>query len=149
MVSKYVVRLTTEERQRLSRLISVGKAAAYRRKHAAVLLKVDEGDGGSGWTDEKATESCAVSVRTVANLRRRFVEQGLEAALNRQKQSRLSRQPILDGEKEAKLVALCCGTVPAGHGRWTLRLLADKLVELEIVDSISHETVRQYLKKTS
>jgi transposase len=114
-----------------------------------VLLKVDEGDGGAGWTDEKATESCDVSVRTVANLRRRFVEQGLEAALNRQKQSRLSRQPILDGEKEAKLVALCCGTVPAGHGRWTLRLLADKLVELEIVDSISHETVRQCLKKTS
>jgi hypothetical protein len=86
---------------------------------------------------------------TVENLRKSYVLEGLEAAVERKKQCRPSRQPVLDGAKEARLVALCCGTVPAGHGRWTLRLLADKLVELKVVERISYETVRQALKKTT
>jgi len=88
-------------------------------------------------------------VRTVENVRKRLVLEGMQFALNRRKQVRPSRRKILDGEKEAKLVAVCCGAVPSGHARWTLRLLADRLVELEIVDSVSHETVRQCLKKTN
>ena len=90
-----------------------------------------------------------MSVVTIEKIRKAYVLEGLEAASDRKKQCRPSRQPVLDGAKEARLVALCCGTVPAGHGRWTLRMLADKLVELQVVESISHETVRQTLKKTN
>ena len=109
----------------------------------------DCGRHGPAWKDEAITEACSVTVRTVENIRRRLVLDGLDSALNRKPQARLSRQKILDGEKEAKVIALCCGAKPAGHARWTLRLLAERAVELEIVESVSHETVRQCLKKTS
>lgn len=149
MAKRYLVKLDTLERNELSQLVKREKVAAKKRTHAQVLLLADCGRHGPAWTDEAVANACQVTVRTVENIRKRLVLEGLEAALNRKPQVRLSRQRILDGEKEAKVVALCCGAKPAGHARWTLRLLADRIVELDIVESISHETVRQCLKKTS
>lgn len=147
MTKRYVVRLTDDERRELSSLVSKGKAAAYKIRHANILLKVDL--DGPGWNDERAAEAFGCHVNTVGNLRRRLVEQGLEAALERKAQTRRSRDVTCDGAAEAKLIALRCGEPPAGFARWTLRLLADQAVELEIVPAISHETVRQVLKKTN
>jgi hypothetical protein len=123
--------------------------AAQKRKRVQVLLKADASPDGPAWIDSRIAEAFDISVVAVENLRKRYVLEGLAATLDRKKQCRPSRQPVLDGAKEAHLVALCCGTVPAGHGRWTLRLLADKLVELQLVESISRETIRQALKKTN
>ena len=147
-MKRHVIRLSEGERNRLTALVSKGKAAARKRLHAQVLLKADVSAAGAGWTDRQIVEALGVGERTVQAIRQRCVEEGLDAALERKKQCRPSRQRVLDGAKEARLVALCCGKVPAGQARWTLRLLADELVRLEIVDSISHETVRQALKKT-
>lgn len=149
MSKRYVVKLDKNERTELSQLVKQDKVAAKKRTHAQVLLLADAGRQGPGWTDEAIAEACRVTVRTVENIRKRLVLEGLEAALNRKPQARLSRSKILDGEKEAKVIALCCGAKPAGHARWTLRLLAERAVELDIVESVSHETVRQCLKKTS
>jgi len=146
MHKKYIVRLSDEERAQLTELTRKGKAAALKIRHAHILLKADA--HGSAWTDAKIAESFAVSVNTVLGVRQRLVEHGLEAALNRKPQQRPSRTPRLDGEGEARLIALRCGEPPAGHARWTLRLLADQAVALDIVETISHETVRQALKKT-
>lgn len=146
MNKKYIVRLTEQEREQLDALMRKGKSAAYKIKHAHILLKADA--DGAAWSDEEISAACSVHTRTVAGLRERFVEQGLEAALNRKKQERPSQQPIFDGEAEARLIALGCSEPPQGHARWTLRLLADTVVELEIVASTSHETVRRTLKKT-
>jgi transposase len=145
----YVVKLDKDERKELSQLVKAELVAAKKKTHAQVLLLADCSSQGSAWKDEAIAEACQVTVRTVENIRKRLVLEGLEAALNRKRQVRPSRQKVLDGEKEAKVVALCCGAKPAGHARWTLRLLAEKIVELEIAESISHETVRQCLKKTS
>jgi hypothetical protein len=149
MHKRYVVKLDKGERKELSQLVKKENVAAKKRTHAQVLLLADCTPQGPGWTDEAIAEACQVTVRTVENIRKRLVLEGVEAALNRKPQVRLSRQKILDGGKEAKLIALCCGARPAGHARWTLRLLAERIVELDIVESISHETVRQCLKKTS
>jgi transposase len=149
MVKRYVVRLTEEERNALVEILGRERLGAQKRRRAQALLKADAGPAGPAWVDTRIAEAFGVSVVMVEHLRQRYVLEGFEAALERKKQCRPSRQRILDGEKEARLVALCCGKVPAGRGRWTLRLLADELVELEIVDSISHETVRQVLKKTN
>jgi hypothetical protein len=146
MTKKYIVRLSDEERNQLTALTSKGKAAAYKIRHAHILLKADA--DGPAWTDVKIAESFSISVNTVLGVRQRLVEQGLEAALNRKKQDCPSRAPLLDGAGEARLIALRCSEPPAGHARWTLRLLADQAVALEIVEAISHETVRQALKKT-
>jgi transposase len=148
-MKRYVIRLSKEERKRLTALVCKGRAAARKRLHAQVLLKADVSAAGAGWTDQQIVEALGIGERTVQAIRQRCVEEGLDAALERKKQCRPSRQRILDGAKEARLVALCCGKVPAGQARWTLRLLTDELVRLEIVDSVSHETVRQALKKTS
>jgi transposase len=145
--AKYVVRLTNEERATLESLVGDRRAAADKRLRARMLLKADVGVGGPGWTDAKIAEAFEVGVSTIHRLRQRLVEDGLEAALVRKPKSR-HRLPKLDGEKEARLVALACSDPPEGRGRWTLQLLADKLVELEVVDSISDETVRLRLKKT-
>jgi transposase len=145
MNKKYIVRLADEERSQLAELTRKGKAAAYKIRHANILLKADA--DGPAWTDERIAESFCVSVNTVLGVRQRLVEQGLEAALNRKKQARPSRSPLLDGAGEARLIALRCSAPPTGRGRWTLRLLADQAVALEIVEAISHETVRQVLKK--
>jgi len=146
---RYVVELELEERARLERMVSVGKRAAAKLTHARVLLQADQSAAGRGWPDARIAEGLGVTTRTVENIRRRFVEQGLQAALERKKQCRPSRERLLDGAKEAKLVAICCSKAPNGRRHWTLQLLADRLVELNIVDSISYETVRRTLKKTS
>jgi transposase len=145
MNKKYIIRLSDEEREQLAELTRTGKAAAYKRRHAQILLKADA--DGPAWTDERIAESFSVSVNTVLSVRQRVVEQGLEAALNRKKQAQPSRRPLLDGAGEAWLIALRCSAPPRGHARWTLRLLADQAVVLEIIEAISHETVRQTLKK--
>ena len=149
MNKKYIVRLTETERAELMKLVCRGKAARQKRTHARVLLKADCGAGGPGWTDQRIAEAVELHKNTIGGIRERFVEQGLEAALNRKKRQQPPREHKLDGRQEAKLIALGCSEPPAGRCSWSLRLLADKMVALEIVDSISHETVRQTLKKTS
>jgi transposase len=148
-MEKYIVELTSEERKELSELVSKGKAAARKITHARILLQSDASAGGPSWTDKQISEAFGVHTNTVHGVRRRFVEHGLGAALDRKKQDHPSRRRLVDGDLEAHLVALRCGDPPEGTDRWTLRLLAEKLVELEIVPNISHETVRQALKKTS
>jgi transposase len=147
MARKYVVRLSVEEREALELLVKKGKTQAYRIKHANIMLAVDR--DGSDWSDEEAAEAFGCHVNTVANVRQRFVEQGLEAALERKKQSSPSRERILDGEKEARLIAIACSAPPEGRSKWTLQLLADKLVALEVVERVSDQTVRRTLKKTN
>jgi len=145
MLKNYIVRLSQEERQTLQDLVSTGKAAAYKIKHANILLNIDV--NGQGWTDSEAATANSSHRNTVANLRERLVNVGLESALNRKARKMPPRQRIIDGEAEAKLIALRCGEPPAGQARWTLRLLANQAVELEILPAVSHETVRQVLKK--
>ena len=148
-MKKYRVTLTADERHHLTTLIAAGKAAAQKLAHARILLKADQADGGPGWTDDRIAEAVEVSTDTVARVRQRFVEDGLDAALARKPQARPSRERTLDGRAEARLVALACSAPPDGRKRWTLTLLADRLVELEVVDSIGRETVRQTLQKTT
>ncbi len=148
-MKKYRVTLTYEERQGLHHLTSAGKAAARKLTHARILLKADAAPGGPAWTDDRIAEAFDVSTDTVGRIRRRFVEQGLDAALVRKPQARPSREPVLDGAAEARLIALACSSPPGGRKAWTMRLLADKLVELEVVPSISDETVRRSLKKAN
>src|SRR5262249_50303100 len=148
-MKKYIVTLTAEERRGLHDLIAAGKAAAQKLAHARLLLKADAADGGPAWPDHRIAEALEVSTATVERVRQRFVEQGLEAALVRKPQDRPSRLPKLDGRAEARLIALACSAPPEGRREWATQLLADKLVELEVVDSISDETVRRALKKTN
>lgn len=147
MGKKYVVRLSEEEHKELQSLVKKGTVKAYRVKHANILLKADA--NGPGCTDEKIAEAFGCHFNTVVQVRRRLVEEGLERALGRKKQDRPSRAKLLDGEQEAQLIALSCGPPPEGRARWTLRLLSQRLVGMEIVETISHETVRKVLKKTS
>ncbi len=148
-MEKYVVELTSEEQEELAQLVSKGKAAARKITHARILLQANESQGGPAWTDIRISQAFGVHTNTIHGIRRRFVEDGLQAALERKKQDSPSRKRIVDGDAEARLIALRCGDPPEGTNRWNLRLLADKLVELEIVPSICHETVRKTLKKTS
>jgi transposase len=148
-MKKYKVTLTADERQFLHDLIAAGKAAAQKLTHARILLKAEAAPFGPGWIDDRIAEAVEVNVTTVERVRQRFVEQGLEAALVRKKQARPSRERTLDGDGEARLIALACSQPPQGRSAWTLQLLADQLVELHVVDSISGETVRQVLKKTN
>ena len=145
--AEHRVALSVAERARLRRLVSTGTAPAATLAHARVLLEVDRGPDGPGLLDEAAAEAVEVSPSTVARTRRVFVERGLDAALQRKRPDRVDRR-ALDGAAEAHLVALACASPPAGRPRWTLRLLADRLVELEVVPAVSHETVRRALKKT-
>jgi transposase len=143
------VTLTQAEREELGRLLAKGKADVRRLKHAQILLNADESDGGWAWADGRIAEAVGCGTATVERVRRRFVEDGLELALSPYRTPRREYRTKLDGEQEAKLIATACGAAPDGRTRWTLRLLADRLVELNVVDSISHETVRQALKKTN
>ena len=147
-MKKYRVTLTAEERESLSGMIASGTAAAKKLTHARILLKADQADGGPAWADDRIAEAVEVSVATVERVRERFVDQGLDAALVRKSQDRPSRERTLDGAAEAQLIALACSAAPAGRVAWTLEMLADRLVELKIVDSIGPETVRKTLKKT-
>jgi transposase len=148
MKKKYPVILSEIERDDLKRLIASGTAPARKLTHARILLKADESPEGTGWVDEKVAETVEVSQPTVSRVRKQYFEEGLEAALNRRPPNR-HYQRKLDGEQEARLLALACSEPPKGQARWSLRLLADKLVELEIVEEeISYQTVRRTLKKT-
>lgn len=148
MPKKYKVTLTDEEHATLTALITKGKAAARTLTHARILLKANQSEGGEAWKDERIVEALEVSLSTVMRVRQVFVEEGVEAAL-KARRGEPSRRRKLDGKQEAYLIALTCGDPPAGHARWTLRLLADRMVQLEYVDTVSHETVRQTLKKTN
>ena len=147
MKKVFIVRLAETERLELDALVRKGKGSALTLARARILLKADQGKNGEAWTDAQVAEALSVAAKTVFNVRRRWVEEGMEAALRRKKQDCSSRSRKLDGVAEAKLVATCCGPAPQGRARWTLRMLAGKLVELQVVDSISPETVRRTLKK--
>jgi transposase len=147
-MKRYLVTLTAEERQSLHDLTAAGKASARKLAHARILLKADQADGGPAWPDEHIAEALDVGLSTIARVRQRFVEQGLEAALGRKPQDRPSRQRKLDGRAEARLIALACAAPPDGRREWTMQLLADQLVALEVVNAVSDETVRRVLKKT-
>jgi|SRR5215831_17469793 len=148
MHKKYLVTLTCEERQRLTALLSAGKASALTLTRARILLKADQADGGAAWEDARIAEALDVGHRTVERVRQRFVERGVDAALARKPQDQPSVPRKLDGRAEAHLIALACSAPPDGRPAWTLKLLAGRLVELEVVESVSYETVRQVLKKT-
>lgn len=148
MRKRYIVTLTEEERVRLWGLISSGKASARKLTHARILLKADSSEAGPGWKDAAIGQALEVGTATVERVRKRFVEEGLEAALARRKPRR-QYQRKLDGDGEAHLIALACSEPPAGRGRWTLRLLAERMVVLEYVEELSKDTVRRVLKKTS
>jgi len=148
MKKKYIVTLTKEERQMLQAMLSRGKAAAWKLMRARILLKADESPGGPEWSDAQIAEGLEVGRATVERVRKAFVEEGLEAALERRKPRRQYLH-ALDGDGEAHLIALACGQAPEGRSRWTLRLLADRMVELEYVEQVSYQTVRRTLKKTN
>ena len=145
-MKKYIVRLTQEQRQDLHYMVSTGEEAARKFLHARILLKADAGEQGPGWTDEQISEALEVSTSTLVRVRREYAEQGLQGALTRRSLSR-SRPRRLDGEHEAYVVALVCSAPPDGRDHWSLRRLSDRLVELEVVEQVSHETVRQVLHK--
>jgi hypothetical protein len=145
---KYVVKLNDEQREHLEKLISSGTAAARTITHARILLKSDSSEGAPNWTYAAIMTALDVSEVTIAHVRKAFVEQGLAAALSRKKPDRVYPH-LLDGEGEAHLTALACSQAPDGRDRWTLRLLAEKMVQLEYVEAISHETIRTALKKTN
>lgn len=142
-----VVELTREEREHLEALLKQKVLARKKRVRAQTQLKVDEGKGGPGWSHARAAEAFDAHVNTVTSVAKKFVEEGLEAAITRKKHSRPGRDAVITPEAEATLIALASGKPPRGHAHWTLRLLADRLVELEAVEAVSHETVRKTLKK--
>ena len=148
MAKKYIVRLTKEERGYLNGLIRKGKVAALKRLHAEILLKADISEWGEKWQDRQISEAFNISTRTVERVRERLVREGLESALNRAQPSHV-KSKMIEGEKEAHLIALACGEAPEGHSRWTLRLLGQRMVELGHVERVSYETIRQALKKTN
>jgi hypothetical protein len=149
MEKRYVVELTVAEREQLEGILRERRASRFRQTRARVFLKADEGIDGPGWTDAKICEAFDLSPATVLRARKQLVEEGLEAALARKSSPRPEKR-VLDGAQEARLIALACGPPSKGHARWTLRLLADRMVVLEHdLDHLSHETVRKALKKTS
>jgi len=146
MNKKYIVRLSEEERQTCKDVIRKLKGTSQKVRRAQILLKADA--DGPAWTDETIAEAFNCRVQTVENIRKRLVTEGFERAFERKKRQTPPTPPLLDGKGEAKLISMRLGKPPAGYGKWTLQLLADELVALEVVDSISHETVRKTLKKT-
>lgn len=147
MRTTYAVVLTDEERARLRTLVGQGVAPARLLTHARILLKADRSDAGPGWTDAAIAGALDIGLSTAARVRQRFVQAGLEAALARKAPDRVY-QRTLDGRQEAHLIALACSPPPEGRAHWTMRLLADHLVTLEVVETVSHETVRQVVKQT-
>lgn len=149
MPKVYRVTLTADERAELEALIRKGTGAAQKLARARVLLKADQGPDGPAWPDERVADALDVAVRTVGNVRQRFVEGGLAGALARKPQCRPSKVRLLDGRAEAHLIALACSEPPAGRAHWTLQLLADRLVELRVVPTVSADTVGRALKKVT
>ena len=148
-MKKYIVRLSGDERESLKSLVSSGKGPARMFTRARILLKADVGVDGPGWPDDKISEALDVTVQTIERVRKQLVEEGLEAVLSRRKYIQKISRKKLDGDAEAHLIALACSESPEGYTRWSLRLLADRMVELGYIESISHEAVRRVLKKTS
>ena len=148
MKKKYPVILTQTEREQLKDLIAAGTARARKLTHARILLKADQSSEGPAWVDEEVADAVEVSQPTVCRVRKQYFEEGMEAALNRRPPNREYHRK-LDGEQEARLVALACSEPPEGQARWSLRLLAETMVELEVVEQISYQTVRRTLKKTN
>ena len=146
---KYLVTLTPDERDHLDDLLGKGKASALVLTRARILLKADQADGGPAWDDDRIAQALDCGRRTVERVRQRFVERGPADALGRKRQDKPSRERKFDGAAEARLIALACSEPPTGRARWTLKLLADTLVELEVFDAVSDETVRRVLKKTN
>jgi hypothetical protein len=147
-VKKYVVRLSEEERARLEEFIRKGKRAAHLLTKARILLKADVSEAGDGWSDSRIAEALDTSIPTIERTRRQLVEEGFEAVLTRKYNPKSAPRRIFDGAAEAKLIALACGPAPAGRAKWTLRLLEEKVVELQIVESASDNTIGRTLKKT-
>jgi len=147
-MKKYIVLLNPEEREKLNKIITSGRGPARLFTHARILLKADQSEGAPGWSDEKISKALDITVQTVERLRKQLVEEGFDQVLTRREYKQKVSRKKSDGDVEAHLVALACSNPPEGRARWTLRLLADSIIELEYVDSISHETVRQTLKKT-
>jgi transposase len=148
-MKRYRVTLSEEEREELQRLLARGKADVRKLKHAHILLKADEAPGGPAWSDPRIAEALDVGEATVQRIRQRFVENGVADALSPYRGGKRIYETKLDGTQEAHLIALACSAPPEGHARWSLRLLARRMVELRYVDTVSHETVRQTLKKTN
>lgn len=148
MKKKYIVTLTEVERKTLQAMLSRGKAASRKLVHARILLKADISPSGPGWNDDQIAEGLEVGRATVERVRKEFLEEGMEAALERRKTCRQYMRS-LDGDGEAQLIALACQKAPEGRSRWTLRLLADRMVRLEHVEQLSYQTVRRTLKKTN
>lgn len=145
-MKKYIVKLSQEQRQQLEELISRGRAAARKVMHARVLLKTDQGEHGPGWSDERIAQALEVGLATIERIRRRFAQEGFDDALNRRPQPERPQKRKITGEEETHLIALCCGEPPEGHECWTVRLLADRFVQLGYVDQVSHKTVWATLK---
>jgi transposase len=146
MVKKYIVRLTDAERQTLSQIVAKFKGSSQKVRRAQVLLKADA--DGPGWTDTKIADAYGCRTKTVENIRERFVTEGFELTLNGKPRPKPPSRKVLDGQQEAKVIAMRLGPPPSGFANWTLRLLAEQVVALEITESISYETVRRTLKKT-
>lgn len=149
MSPRYRVTLTEQERQELDAITKRGKTQARKVIHARALLLCDAAAGGPAWTVADTAEALGISSRSIEHLKKRFVEEGLEAALERKPREKPPRDVTFDGAFEARLIALACSEAPTGHRRWTVRLLADKVVELNVVSSVSHMTVQRALKKTN
>jgi hypothetical protein len=147
LMKKYSVELTEEQRQALKQILSKGVAPARQLKHAHILLKADSSAGGPNWSDEQIQEAFGVGLSTILRVRRRFVEHGLEDALKRRPQPPRPEKRILNGRHEAYLIALACGEKPQGYERWSVRLLAHKMVEVGYVEQVGRETIRVTLKK--
>jgi transposase len=145
---RYIVELSESERTSLIDLVNRERVAARKRRRAQILLKIDAGEHGPGWTDQRAAEAFEVHVVSVQKIRQQFVVEGFDAALERKRQDPPPRKRVLNEESERTLVALAQGNAPVGRAAWTLHLLAEELVRLEVVETVSHETVRKALKKT-
>ena len=148
-MKKYIVRLTRNEQATLKKLLTSGRGSGRMFTRVRILLKADQSDEGPAWSDEQISEAFDVTVQTIEKVRKQLVEEGFEAVLSRRPYIQKVSRKKIDGDVEAHLIALCCSEPPKGRVRWTLRLLADKVVELGYVDSISYEAIRQTLKKTN
>ena len=148
-MKKYIIKLSIDERNTLKKLITSGRGPARMFTRARILLKADQGISGPNWSDEKISDALDVTVQTIERVRKQFVEEGFDAVLSRRQYTQKVSRKKIDGKVEAHLIALSCSEPPEGSARWTLRLLADKIVELGYVESVSHEAIRQTLKKTN
>jgi len=148
-MKKYIVRLSNLECETLKKLITSGRGPARMFARARILLKADQSDDCPGWSDERISEAFDVTVQTIERVRKQLVEEGFDAVLSRREYKQKVSRKKIDGDVEARLIALTCSDPPEGRARWTLRLLADKVVELGYVENISHEAIRQTLKKTN